>query len=318
MARHIGGYDLIERLGQGGMGEVWRAYHRRLAREAAIKFVRREGLPAGFEAIARARFEAEARTTAALGSPHTIRVFDFGATLDGEPFCVMELLRGCDLEALVRRFGPLPSDRALYLLDQVCHSLAEAHERGLVHGDIKPANIYVCRLGLEYDFAKVLDFGLARSERSNDIEHSSASGNSTLGTPAYMAPEMIFGDRVDRRADVYALGCVAYFLLTGERVFRAATVSQTVSQHLCGQPVPPSNRSECFIPRAVDDLVLACLRKEPNLRPQDAGELRARIAAVSRGGWNQRSASNWWKAHLPEASIESHGSLMCPSLDVCA
>jgi eukaryotic-like serine/threonine-protein kinase len=318
MARQIGGYDLIERLGQGGMGEVWRAYHRRLAREAAIKFVRREGLPAGFEAIARTRLEAEARMTAALGSPHTIRVFDFGATPDGEPFCVMELLRGCDLEALVRRFGPLPSDRALYLLEQACHSLAEAHDSGLVHGDIKPANIYVCRLGLEYDFAKVLDFGLARAEQSNDVHDSNLASDIGLGTPAYMAPEMIAGNRVDRRADVYALGCVAYFLLTGERVFRADTLSETVSQHLYSDPIPPSKRSECFIPRALDVLVLACLRKDPNLRPQDAGELSARIAAVSRGAWNQRSASNWWKTHLPEASVESHGSVMCPSLDVCA
>jgi serine/threonine-protein kinase len=153
-----------------------------------------------------------------------------------EPLCVMELLRGCDLEALVRRFGPLPTERALYLLEQVCHSLAEAHDRGLVHGDIKPANIYGCRLGLEYDFAKVLDFGLAWSERSNEAHRSNATSDIRLGSPAYMAPEMIAGSRVDRRADVYALGCVAHFLLTGERVFRADTLSQTVSQHPLQRP----------------------------------------------------------------------------------
>jgi eukaryotic-like serine/threonine-protein kinase len=317
MTRHIDGYDLIERLGRGGMGEVWRAYHPRLAREAAIKFVRRDGLPAGFDAIARRRFEAEARITASLGSPHTVRVFDFGTTVDGEPFCAMELLRGCDLESLVRRFGPLPGDRVLYLLAQICHSIAEAHDCGLIHGDIKPANTYVCRLGLDYDFAKVLDFGLARSERLNAADES-LHAHITLGTPAYMAPEMIVGDRVDRRADVYALGCVAYFLLTGELVFKADRLSQMVSQHLYSEPIPPSMRAERFIPSMVDELVLTCLQKDPNLRPQDAGELRAGVEAVSRGAWNQRSASIWWKTHLPEASVESHGSAMCPSLDVCA
>ena len=164
-AQDLGSYHLVERLGAGGMGEVWRAEHRLLARDAAIKLVRPEVLGARDENEARLtlkRFEREAQATAALSSPHTIQVFDFGITQDGTFYYVMELLAGRDLESLVREFGPLPPNRVLYLLRQVCHSLADAHARGLVHRDIKPANIYVCRMGLEYDFAKVLDFGLVK------------------------------------------------------------------------------------------------------------------------------------------------------------
>ena len=164
-AQDLGSYQLVERLGQGGMGEVWRAEHRLLARNAAIKLVRPEVLGGGGPEdaqVIRRRFEREAQATAALSSPHTIRVFDFGVTDDGTFYYVMELLTGRDLESLVREFGPVPADRVVYLLRQVCHSLAEAHARGLVHRDIKPANIYVCRMGLEYDFVKVLDFGLVK------------------------------------------------------------------------------------------------------------------------------------------------------------
>ena len=166
-AQDLGSYQLIERLGTGGMGEVWRAEHRLLARDAAIKLVRPEVLGARDENEARVtlkRFEREAQATAALSSPHTIQVFDFGITEDGTFYYVMELLNGRDLESLVREFGPLPPNRVIYLLRQVCHSLADAHARGLVHRDIKPANIYVCRMGLEYDFAKVLDFGLVKMQ----------------------------------------------------------------------------------------------------------------------------------------------------------
>ena len=164
-ARELGSYELVERLGQGGMGEVWRAEHRLLVRPAAIKLVRREMLGAAHDkdvGVLLRRFEREAQTIATLGSPHTIDLFDFGLTEDGAFYYVMELLIGRDLEALVRDFGPLPADRVGHLLRQVCHSLAEAHVRGLVHRDIKPANVYVCRVGLEYDFVKVLDFGLVK------------------------------------------------------------------------------------------------------------------------------------------------------------
>jgi serine/threonine-protein kinase len=307
-AQDLGSYQLIERLGTGGMGEVWRAEHRLLARDAAIKLVRPEVLGARDESDARTtlkRFEREAQATAALSSPHTIQVFDFGITEDGTFYYVMELLNGRDLESLVREFGPLPPNRMIYLLRQVCHSLADAHARGLVHRDIKPANIYVCRMGLEYDFAKVLDFGLVkiqpRAGRGNP-ETLATMENTTPGTPAYMAPEVILGDSdVDRRADVYSLGCVAYFLLTGELVFDADTSMKMLMQHLHAQPVPPSERTELSVPRELDELILACLQKDPKLRPQDAGELyQLACQCRIRDEWSSGEAKRWWRAHLPQ------------------
>jgi serine/threonine-protein kinase len=305
-AREMGSYQLLERLGQGGMGEVWRAHHRLLARSAAIKLVRPELLGAKSENEARLllrRFEREAQTTAALSSPHTINLFDFGLTDDGNFYYVMELLAGRDVESLVKEFGPVPADRAMFLLRQVCHSLADAHARGLVHRDIKPANIYVCRMGLEYDFVKVLDFGLVKySGRTNVRQTLLTTDHTPTGTPAYMAPETILGDAdIDRRADVYALGCVAYFLLTGQLVFEADTPMRMLMQHVQSPPVPPSQRTEMRIPREVDELVLACLQKDPNLRPQDAGGLfRMACACSAVDSWNQELARNWWEKHLPE------------------
>ena len=304
-AQELGSYHLVEQLGTGGMGEVWRARHQLLAREAAIKLVRPELLGARGEAETRAvlrRFEREAQATAMLSSPHTIQVFDFGVTQDGAFYYVMELLTGRDLESLVREFGPLPASRAIYLLRQVAHSLADAHARGLVHRDIKPANIYVCRMGLEYDFAKVLDFGLVKVKQSRNTDTLSTIEHTTTGTPAYMAPETILGDaEVDRRADVYALGCVAYFLLTGQLVFEADTSMKVLMHHLNTAPVPPSQRTELPIPRELDELVLACLQKDPARRPQNAGEL-FRMAYNCRAceGWDTEAAAAWWQVHLPE------------------
>jgi len=304
-AQELGSYQLVERLGQGGMGEVWRAKHRLLARNAAIKLVRPEVLGAGGAEDAqmiRRRFEREAQSTAALGSPHTIRVFDYGVTEEGTFYYVMELLSGRDLESLVREFGPAPPDRALFLLRQVCHSLAEAHARGLVHRDIKPANIYVCRLGLEYDFVKVLDFGLVKVRQRGGRDALTATIELTSGTPAYMAPEIILGEsNVDRRADVYALGCVAYYLLTGQLVFEADTPMSMLMQHVQAEPVPPSQRTELKIPRELDEVVLACLNKDPRKRPQDAEEVLTKVwQCKTCETWNQQSARGWWEAHLPE------------------
>jgi serine/threonine-protein kinase len=304
-AQELGSYHLVERLGSGGMGEVWRAKHRLLAREAAVKLVRPELLGAHTESEATVvlrRFEREAQATAMLNSPHTIQVFDFGVTQDGSFYYVMELLTGRDLESLVREFGPLPASRVIYLMRQVAHSLADAHARGLVHRDIKPANIYVCRMGLEYDFAKVLDFGLVKVKQGRSGDTLSTIDHTTTGTPAYMAPETILGDaEVDRRADVYALGCVAYYLLTGQLVFDADTSMKMLMHHLNTPPVPPSQRTELPIPRELDELVLACLQKDPSRRPQNAGEL-FRMAYNCRAceGWSVETAAAWWEAHLPE------------------
>jgi serine/threonine protein kinase len=306
-AQELGSYQLVELLGHGGMGEVWRAEHRLLARDAAIKLVRPEVLGAGNLAdaqVIRRRFEREAQATAALSSPHTINVFDYGVTDEGTFYYVMELLSGRDLESLVREFGPLPADRAMFLLRQVCHSLADAHARGLVHRDIKPANIYVCRMGLEFDFVKVLDFGLVKLRQRSGIEQTLKTLDHTTGTPAYMAPEIILGEAdVDRRADVYALGCVAYYLLTGQLVFEADTPMKMLLQHVQAQPIPPSQRTELKIPRELDEFVLSCLQKDPEKRPQSATELlySARECKTCET-WNQDLARIWWETHLPELS----------------
>ena len=310
-ARELGSYELVNLLGNGGMGEVWEAKHRLLARRAAVKLVRPELLGAGSEAEAKLvlrRFEREAQATAALNSPHTIQVFDFGTTDDGAFYYVMELLMGRDLESMVREFGPIPAARAGFLIRQVCHSLADAHARGLVHRDIKPANIYVCRMGLEYDFVKVLDFGLVKlsSKASVDrIQTMMTADQRTTGTPAYMAPEIILGEaNVDRRADVYALGCVAYYALTGQLVFEADTPMKMLLQHVQAEPIPPSQRTELPIPHEIDELVLSCLQKDPNKRPQNAEVLLNMAIGCKTGDcWNQELAKGWWTKHLPDLTL---------------
>jgi eukaryotic-like serine/threonine-protein kinase len=303
-ARDLGSYQLIERLGEGGMGEVWRAEHHLLARKAAIKLVRPEMLGAANDAarLVLRRFEREAQATAALSSPHTINLFDFGITDEGTFYYVMELLEGRDLESLVKQFGPVGADRAIFLLRQVCHSLADAHVRGLVHRDIKPANIYLCRMGLEYDFVKVLDFGLVKNRGRGDQQLTLTATHTTTGTPAYMAPEIILGESdVDCRADVYSLGCVAYYLLTGHLVFEGDTPMKMLLQHVQTAPVAPSLRSELEISPELDNLVLACLEKDPNKRPQNAEQLFRRACRCKTGdSWDQDQARAWWERHLPE------------------
>ena len=306
-ARQVGAYEIEERLGRGGMGEVWRARHRLLERGAALKFVRPEVLGArtpGDASVIRRRFEREAQATASLTSPHTIQVFDFGATADGTLYYAMELLAGRDLESLVREFGPLPADRSMFLVRQVCHSLADAHSRGLVHRDITPANIYVCRMGLDYDFVKVLDFGLVKFRDRTAAARGTmlTVDHATTGTPAYMAPEVILGDAdVDSRADVYALGCVAYFLLTGQLVFEADTPMRMLVQHVEAKPVPPSRRTELPIPRELDEMVLHCLAKDPDQRPQSAEDLLAMTERCALcATWSRTAARQWWHSHLPD------------------
>jgi serine/threonine-protein kinase len=186
----------------------------------------------------------------------------------------------------------------IYLLRQVCESLEEAHVRGLVHRDIKPANIHVGQLGLQHDFVKVLDFGLVKSERGTPGGDSLATAEGlTPGTPAYMAPEMALGDPVDGRADLYALGCVAYYTLTGRLVFSAENALQMVAKHIREPPVPPSARTELPIPRALERLVLACLAKQPADRPPSAAQLARALEAIATEPWGETQAADWWGAH---------------------
>jgi hypothetical protein len=283
--REMGSYRLGELLGRGGMGEVYLATHRMLARPAAIKLIRPEVLAAGDAATAQtavARFRREAEAAARLRSPHTVELYDFGVTEDGTFYLVMELLEGENLERLVRQQGPLDPARVVHILRQVCESLEEAHSYGLVHRDIKPANIHLGRLGLREDFVKVLDFGLVRSFGGPSEESLTGPAGMTPGTPAYMAPEMAHDRTVDGRADIYSLGCVAYYLLTGRLVFEGDTPLQTILKHLQQPPEPPSRISDRPIPAALDELVLACLAKRPEDRPASAAALSERLAQVGR------------------------------------
>ena len=298
-ARELGSYHLEEKLGQGGMGEVWRARHRMLARPAAIKLIR-PSLAGGVSDAALHRFEREAQVIARLRSPHTVNLFDFGVASDGAFYYAMELLEGLDADSLVRRFGAVPADRAIHLIRQVCHSLSEAQSCGLVHRDIKPANIFVCKYGEEFDFVKVLDFGIVHAVR--DVAETGSAGtqeNALQGTPAFMAPEQAMGAELDGRADIYATGCVAYWLLTGKLVFTAETPMGVLVQHAQSTPTPPSARTDQPIPKSLDHLVLACLAKDPAKRPQSAKELSQRLATIEVAhAWTPERARVWWEAHL--------------------
>lgn len=310
-AREMGSYRLGDLLGRGGMGEVYRATHTMLARPAAVKLIRPEALGANdSEAaqLAAKRFTREAEAAANLRSPHTVEVYDFGVTEDGALYYVMEMLEGMDLESLVAKHGPLAPGRCIYLLRQVCDSLEEAHRAGLVHRDIKPANIHVGRLGIRYDFAKVLDFGLVKPVKKLTREETVATAAGiVLGTPAYMAPELSLGEDVDSRADIYALGCVAYFLLTGKLVFESDNAMRLVVRHMEEKPVPPSQRSEQLIPHSLDEAVLACLAKKPAARTQSAAAFSAALARAAGDvePWGEDEAAAWWTGRqaAPSAAV---------------
>jgi serine/threonine-protein kinase len=309
-ARALGSYQVGELLGRGGMGEVYKATHRMLARPAAIKLIRPEmlgGIDAEAAKLAVTRFRREAEAAANLRSQHTVELYDFGVTDDETLYLVMEFLEGVDLETLVRETGPVPAGRVIHILRQVCESLDEAHNLGLVHRDIKPANIHVGRVGLRHDFVKVLDFGLVKELASVSTEHSLATipGQMALGTPAYMAPEMALGESVDGRADIYALGCVAYFLLTGQLVFEAEKAFQMIAKHLQSTPIPPSQRTDRPVPPELERLVLKCLAKDAAQRPQSAAQLAEAFSWIPAGAWTEADAKKWWDAQQENRRLSS-------------
>jgi serine/threonine-protein kinase len=304
--RQLGSYQVGELLGEGGMGMVYRATHRMLARPAAIKLIQ-PGMIGGngcpTREIALKRFRREAAVAASLRSPHTVQLYDFGLTENQSLYFVMELLDGMTLDTLVHDFGPVPANRAIHILGQVCESLEEAHALGLVHRDIKPGNIHIGRLGLRHDFVKVLDFGLVKSLTEVSSEGSLVTGlGMPPGTPAYMAPEVTQGETFDGRADIYAVGCVAYYLLTGQPTFEGANPIHVIARHLNEVPVPPSQHAGISIPPALDRLVLACLAKRPDGRPCNAAELARSLAAVEVEPWGEAHAAAWWKAVDARAS----------------
>jgi serine/threonine-protein kinase len=300
-ARTVGSYELTERLGQGGMGEVWGARHLLLARPAAVKLILPEALqgPAEAREAAVRRFAREAQVTASLRSPHTVELFDFGGTAEEMLYYAMELLDGMNLEHFVYRFGPIEPRRAVHWLRQACHSLGEAHARDLVHRDIKPANLFVCRYGRDVDFIKILDFGLTRPPRSAEQTATTRPG-AVMGTAGYMAPEQVFGLPVDRRTDLYALGCVGYWLLAGVRPFESESAGELLRQHAQAAPPPLSERARQPMPARLEAVIMACLAKDPGDRPADADRLDLDLAhALDGEPWSEAEAQDWWRRNLP-------------------
>lgn len=307
-ASEIGQYTLEEKIGSGGMGEVWRARHRMLIRPAAVKLVTASALGSaeGRDPELRLRrFEREARATAGLTSPHTVQLYDFGVTDDGTLYYVMELLDGMDLDTLVERHGCVSPERAIHLLLQVCASLDDAHENGLVHRDIKPSNIIVSRVGAAWDFVKVLDFGLVKlaGARPTPEDIRLSTDNDVRGTPAFIAPELVLGIETDHRVDLYALGCVAYWLVTGKLVFEGPSAIKVIADHLHSVPPPPSVRAPFPIPPELDTLILDCLAKDPDQRPPTARALQARLQSIPISEpWTRERAEHWWSQHVPDAT----------------
>jgi serine/threonine-protein kinase len=266
-----------------------------------VKIVRESALGGGEDGhVRRQRFAREAQATSELQSAHTVQLYDFGVTEGGGFYYVMERLRGMDLKRLVERHGPLSPERVVFLLKQACLSLSEAHALGLVHRDIKPANLFACRLGSEFDFVKVVDFGVV-SRNAREAAAQITTAGMILGTPAFLAPELMSGPAFDGRADIYALGCVAFWLLTGRTPFEADD-AMAILMHHAQTPAPaPSTMSEEPIPAQLDALVLDCLEKDPSLRPATADALWDRLDRVPLADeWNQRRARTWWEMHEPE------------------
>jgi serine/threonine-protein kinase len=300
--QEFGSYQLERLLGRGGMGEVWLARHRFLRRDAAVKLVLAGLLDQAGQSERRQfqkRFESEAQAIASLQSPHTVAIYDFGLAGNGSLYYAMEFLHGLDAENLVDQYGPLPAGRVISFLEQACESLDEAHDAGLVHRDIKPSNLFVCRVGKRTDFVKVVDFGLVKDLGAATQTTLTLSG--TTGTPAFMSPEQVRGELVDARADIYGLGCVAYFLLTGTIVFKKNSGVAAALAHLTERPEPPSRRSELPIPQSLERIVLGCLEKRPEDRPQSAAELRELLKGCTDvARWTEFDANRWWALHRPE------------------
>jgi serine/threonine-protein kinase len=290
-ARRLGQYTLLEKIGEGGMGVVYRAEHEMLRRPTAIKLLAPQS--AGEQSLR--RFEREAQLTARLTNPHTVSIYDYGRTPEGAFYYVMEYLDGIDLERLVREDGPLPPGRVVHILRQVCEALAEAHGVGLVHRDIKPANILLSERGGISDFAKVLDFGLVKDVKESD-EARLTREDVFAGTPQYLAPETIQrGMSSDPRSDLYALGAVAYYLLAGAPVFDGRPI-EVIHSHLHASPEPPSERLGRPLPAKLESVVLDCLEKDPNRRPESAQALMDRLAALDDvEPWNADQARRWWR-----------------------
>ena len=291
-AKQLGQYRLETRLGAGAMGVVYKGHHAMLRRPTAIKMLQADNL----NEAAIGRFEREVQITSKLNHPNSIAIYDFGRTPEGVFYYAMEFLDGIDLQTLVSSYGPQTEGRVIHILKQVCGSLYEAHSMGLVHRDIKPANIMLNRRGGESDVVKVLDFGLVKALDERD-QSQNAGGLS--GTPLYMSPESIqTPDAVDGRSDLYALGAVGYFLLTGQTVFEARTLSELCQQHITAVPELPSQRLGRPISSGLEDALMSCLEKNRAKRPQTARALSKMLEAIQiKDNWTSDEAEGWWGRH---------------------
>lgn len=292
-ARQFGQYRLMEKLGAGGMGEVYKAEHVLLKRPCAIKLIK---AASEADAAAIVRFEKEVMATAKLTHWNTVEIYDYGRTNDGTFYYVMELLPGMSLEDLVGKYGPLPPERVVYLLRQISGALQEAHAVGLIHRDIKPANIFASQRGGVFDVAKLLDFGLVKAEfekpKNGDVQYGSFSG-----TPLYVSPEQVSAyEDVDGRADIYSLGAVAYYLLTGQTPFTSKNVLELLAAHRNSEVIPPSQLSPA-IPADLDQIIFKCMAKNPADRFQNAASLMAALDGCSVAEhWGAEQAANWWRS----------------------
>jgi len=314
-AQQLGQYTLEDKLGEGGMGQVFRARHAMLRRPTAIKLMHPDR--AGQQAIA--RFEREVQLTSQLTHPNTIAIFDYGRTPDGVFYYAMEYLPGIDLAKLVETDGPQPQGRVIGILRQVCGSLGEAHASGLIHRDIKPENVILCERGGRHDVAKVLDFGIVKDSAGDEATRLTAVDTFT-GTPLYVPPEAWrTPDKIDPRADIYALGAVAYFLLTGQPVFEGGTVVEIYNHHLKTRPVPPSRRTSNPVADDLERVVLQCLEKDRGERPASTYDLADALAACQAAGeWGEKQARDWWSAHAPAEARKPSREPAARRVDVTA
>ncbi|MCR4414540.1 MAG: protein kinase [Thermoguttaceae bacterium] len=289
-AKQLGQYVLKAKLGAGGMGEVYRAEHQLLKRPCAIKLIRPEN-KTDVEMLS--RFEREVQSTAKLTHWNTVEIYDYGHTDDGTFYYVMELLPGLSLEELVKYHGPLPPERAVHLLHQVCKALREAHAKGLIHRDIKPANIIAAERGGVYDVAKLLDFGLVREQT---ITKATDKSETVSGSPLYMCPEQTTSyDRLDARSDIYSLGAVAYYLVTGQPPFGGNTISEIIEAH-ARKPVKPPAEVNAAVPADLELVIIRCLAKRSANRYQDMESLGKALGECECAGkWTEERAAAWWQ-----------------------